>query len=220
MTQVEALAQIERLGLPLFETKDLAALLKVENSNANKIASRLAQTGLVIPIRRGRWALRSRLNKLAIPEHLTAPYPTYVSLQTALYHHGMISQIPAVTYAVSLARTRRYETPLGTISIHHVEPEFFFGYELDESGMVKMATPEKALIDVCYLSPTRSRLFKRLPEIEIPRRFSWNKTLAMASKIKSRARRTFVEHALATLRDSIKAGKRHRADRIRDSRAH
>jgi predicted transcriptional regulator of viral defense system len=210
MTQIEALSRIERLGLPLFETRDIAALLKVRNSNANKIASRLAQVGLIIPIRRGRWALRSRLNKLAIPEHLTAPYPTYVSLQTALYHHGMISQIPAVTYAVSLARTRRYDTPIGTISIHHVEPEFFFGYELDESGMVKVATPEKALVDVCYFSPTRSRLFKRLPEIEIPRRFSWNKTLAIASKIKSRARRTFVEHALATLRDSIKAGKRQR----------
>jgi hypothetical protein len=53
-----------------------------------------------------------------------------------------------------------------------------------------------------------------------PRRFSWNKTFAIASKIKSRARRTFVEHALATLHDSIKAGKHHRADRIRDSPAH
>jgi predicted transcriptional regulator of viral defense system len=203
MTQVEALAQIERLGLPLFETKDLAALLKVENSNANKIASRLAQTGLVIPIRRGRWALRSRLNKLAIPEHLTAPYPTYVSLQTALYHHGMISQIPAVAYAVSLARTRRYETPLGTISIHHVEPEFFFGYELDESGMVKMATPEKALVDVCYLSPTRSRLFVKLPEIEFPRGFSWKKAFEMTLEIRSPARRTFVESALLSMRNSV-----------------
>jgi predicted transcriptional regulator of viral defense system len=206
MTQIEALAKIERLGLPLFETKDLAALLKVEDSNANKIASRLAQTGLIVPIRRGRWALRRRLNKLAIPEHLTAPYPTYVSLQTALYHHGMISQIPAVTYAVSLARSRRYDTPIGTISIHHVEPEFFFGYELDESGIVKIATPEKALVDVYYLGPTRSRLFRTLPEIEFPRRFGWNKTFEIASKIKSRARRSFVERALTTLRDSMKAG--------------
>jgi predicted transcriptional regulator of viral defense system len=210
MTQIEALAKIERLGLPLFETKDLAALLKVENSNANKIASRLAQTGLIVPIRRGRWALRRRLNKLAIPEHLTAPYPTYVSLQTALYHHGMISQIPAVTYAVSLARSRRYDTPIGTISIHHVEPEFFFGYELDESGIVKIATPEKALVDVYYLSPTRSRLFTKLPEIEIPRQFDWNKTFEIASKLKSHARRSFIERALATLRDSMKAGKRRR----------
>ena len=210
MTQVEALARIERLGLPLFETKDIAALLKVENSNANKIASRLAHAGLLIPIRRGRWALRSRLNKLAIPEHLTAPYPTYVSLQTALYHHGMISQIPAVTYAVSLIRTRRYETPVGVFSIHHVEPEFFFGYELDESGIVKIATPEKALVDIYYLSPTRTRLFKSLPDIEFPARFSWTKTFQTASKIKSRARRTFVESALESMRDSTTPRKKAR----------
>jgi len=210
MTQVEALAKIERLDLSLFETRDLAALLKVENSNANKIASRLARTGFIVPIRRGRWALRRRLNKLAIPDHLTAPYPTYVSLQTALYHHGMISQIPAITYAVSLARTRRYDTPVGTISIHHVEAEFFFGFELDESGTVKMATPEKALVDVFYLSPTRSRLFKKLPEIEFPRRFRWSKTFEIASKIRSPARKRFVERALATLRDSAKTEKRRR----------
>jgi predicted transcriptional regulator of viral defense system len=210
MRPTETLAKLQALGQPLFETRDLAALLNVANSSATRTATRLAKTGMIVKLAQGKWALARDINRLAIPEHLTVPYPTYVSLQTALYHHGMISQIPAVTYAVSLARTRRYDTPIGTISIHHVEPEFFFGYELDESGMVKMATPEKALVDVCYLSPTRSRLFKRLPEIEIPRRFSWNKTLAMASKIKGRARRTFVERTLATLRDSIKAGKRHR----------
>jgi len=210
MRPTETLAKLQALGKPLFETRDLAALLNVANSSATRTATRLAKTGLIVKLAQGKWALGRDVNRLAIPEHLTAPYPTYVSLQTALYHYGMISQIPAVTYAVSLARTRRYDTPIGTISIHHVEPEFFFGYELDESGMVKVATPEKALVDVCYFSPTRSRLFKRLPEIEIPRRFSWNKTLTIASKIKSQARRTFVEHALATLRDSIKAGKGHR----------
>ena len=204
MTQIEALARIERLGLPLFETRDIAALLKVNNSNANKIASRLAQTGLIIPVKRGRWALRGRLNTLAIPEHLTAPYPAYISLQTALYHHGMISQVPAVTYAVSLARTKRYETPAGTFSIHHVDPAFFFGFDLDDSGMVKIAGPEKALVDLCYLGPTRSRLFVRLPEIEFPKKFSWQKTFAMAKKIGSGARRKFVERALTSLRNSAK----------------
>ena len=37
--------------------------------------------------------------------------------------------MPAVTYAVTLARTRRFVTPLGTVSLHHVQPAFFFGYE-------------------------------------------------------------------------------------------
>ena len=59
MTLVEALGKIEALGQSLFETKDVAALLGIENSNANKIVSRLAQGGLIIPIRRGTWALRT-----------------------------------------------------------------------------------------------------------------------------------------------------------------
>ena len=165
---------------------------------------------MIVKLSRGKWALARDVNRLAVPELLTSPFPSYISLQTALYHHGMISQIPALTYAVSLARTRRYNTPVGTVSIHHVEPEFFFGYDLNESGIVKIATPEKALVDLCYLSPTRNPLFKKLPEIELPNRFSWNKTSVIASKIKSRARRSFVERMLATLRDSIKAERRSR----------
>jgi len=206
MTQVEALAKIEALGQPFFETKDLAALLNVEHSNANKIAGRLAAAGLIVPLVRGKWAL-NRANKLAAAEHLTSPYPTYISLQSGLYHHGMISQIPSVTYAVSLARSRRYETPIGTFSIHHIDPDFFFGYEMDRSGTTKIAVPEKALLDVFYLSPTRSRLFVKLPEIEFPRKFSWPKAFDMAKQIKSVARRVFVEEALSSLRSSSRLAK-------------
>jgi predicted transcriptional regulator of viral defense system len=207
MTLVEAFAKIEALGQCFFETKDVAALLRVENSNANKIASRLARGGLILPIARGKWALRTRLNNLAIAEHLTSPYPAYVSLQSALYHHGLISQIPAVTYAVSIARTRRYQTPVGTFSIHHVAPDFFFGFDLDDSSTAKIATPEKALVDVFYLGPTKTRFFAKLPEIEYPQEFSWKKAFAMTAKIKGRARRTFVERALTSLRNSANPGK-------------
>lgn len=207
MTLVEALGKIEALGQPFFETKDVAALLGVENSNANKIVSRLAQGGLIIPIRRGKWALRTRLNKLAVAEHLTSPYPAYVSLQSALYHHGMISQIPAVTYVVSLARTRRYKTPVGTFSIHHVAPDFFFGYELDKTGRVKIASPEKALADMFYFSPTKTRLFVKLPELQLPRRFDWSKIFEMAQQIKSPARRQFVKERLTSIRRQLRPGR-------------
>jgi len=203
MTQVEALAKIEALDQPFFETKDLAALLNVEHSNANKIATRLARTGLIIALTRGKWAL-PRANRLAVPEHLTSPYPTYISLQTALYYHGMISQIPSVTYAVSLARSRQYGTVLGKFSIHHTDPDFFFGYEIDKTGSAKIATPEKALLDVFYLSPTRTRLFVKLPEIEFPREFSWRRAFDIAAQVKSRARRTFINESLMSMRGSKK----------------
>jgi predicted transcriptional regulator of viral defense system len=205
MTQVEALVKIEALGQPFFETKDIAALLAVEHSNANKIGARLARSGLIVPLIRGKWVLR-HANKLAIAEHLTSPYPAYVSLQSALFYHSMISQIPFVTYAVSLARSRRYETTIGTFSIHHIDPNFFFGYDLNPSGDAKIAVPEKALLDVLYLSPSRTRLFVRLPEIEFPSEFSWQTAFEMAARIKSRARRAFVKKSLSSMRQSSRLG--------------
>jgi predicted transcriptional regulator of viral defense system len=198
MTQVEALTKLERLNHPLFETRDLAALLNVERSNATKIATRLANAGLLVKVARGKWALRST-NRFAVAEHLTSPFPAYISLQSALYHYDMISQIPSVIYAVSLARPRRYETPLGVFSIHHVDPHFFFGYETDETGSAKIAIPEKALLDLFYFWPTRTRLFVDLPEIEFSKVFDWNKARRMARKIRSRSRRVMVEQALSNL---------------------
>ena len=44
---------------------------------------------------------------------LTAPFPAHISLHTALYHHGIVSQMPAAVYCMSPARSRVYDTPLG-----------------------------------------------------------------------------------------------------------
>lgn len=210
MNQLDALAKLQGLGQRFFETKDVAALLNAEESSATMIATRLTRAGFIIKLARGKWAFRRGLNALAVPEHLTAPFPSYVSLQSALYYHGIVSQIPAVTYAVSVGRTRRYDTPVGTFSIHHANPEFFFGFDLDRSGESKIALPEKALVDLFYFRPTRTRFFSALPELEIPKSFSWDKAFDMAGKIKGRARRTFVERALLSLRNSAKRRKQRR----------
>ena len=207
MTLLKALAKIEELGNPLFETKDVAAVLQVRESNATKIASRLAKGGFILKLSRGKWASHRKLNTLAVPEHLTSPYPSYISLQSALYLHGIISQIPAITYAVSLGRPRRYETPLGTFSIHHVNAEFFFGFELDRSGHAKIALPEKALVDQLYFSPTRTRLFAALPEVEIPKGFRWGRAFEMADKIRYRSRRALVEERLSRIRNMARKTK-------------
>src|SRR6267142_823583 len=45
---------------------------------------RLARTGLVRPVRRGIWALGDRPDPLVLGDYITAPYPSYVSLQTSL----------------------------------------------------------------------------------------------------------------------------------------
>jgi hypothetical protein len=104
----------------------------------------------------------------------------------------MISQIPAVLYAVSLARTKIHRTSLGTVSVHHVDPSFFFGFQPAEINAGKIATPEKALVDFLYLSPARSRLFRALPELEFPSGFKVREARKIIRRIHSIRRRNHV----------------------------
>ncbi len=195
MRLLDALSALQAMNAPVFETQDAAARLRISPANASKALARLAAAGHLVRLRRGTWAFPDRIDPLALPEYVTSPFPSYVSLQSALYLHGMISQVPAVTYAVSLARTRRVTTPLGVISIHHVDPSFFFGFNIVGDGG-RLATPEKALIDFLYLRPARSRLFRALPELELPRRFRSREARAIVRRIPSLRRRAFVTVAL------------------------
>ncbi len=193
MKLIEAYAALRQLNLPAISTKDVAAYLKINTNYANKLLSRIAQTKQIIRIRQGTWAFPD-LEPLILPSLLTDTFPAYISLQTALYYHGMISQIPDIIYAVSPARTRVYRTPIATVSIHHVQPSFFFGYtEKNSNGLLKIATPEKALIDLLYLSPAKSRLFSSLPELELPKKFDFKLASRMIRQISAPGRRTVVQ---------------------------
>lgn len=198
MNALEALRSLVAIDAPVFTTADAAIRLGVANGHASVILARLAASGQLIRLRRSVWAKAGGVDPLALPEYLTAPFPAYVSLQSALYLHGMISQVPAVTYAVSLARTRRFTTPMGTVSVHHVQPSFFFGFE-DAGHGGRLATPEKALVDFLYLTPARSQLFRALPELEWPKRFSVRRVRAIAGRVEPPRQRTLVTRKLEAL---------------------
>jgi len=199
MKAASALARLRGLGKRVVTTNDVTLALGVERSAATQTLKRLAAEGLLKKIRHGLWSVDPALDPLLLPEYLTAPLPSYVSFQSALYLRGMVSQVPEVIYVASLAQTRRVKTALGAFSIHRLAPTFFGGYEtLPESG-VRLATPEKALIDTLYLGPTRSRMFAHLPEIEIPKGFDRRKAREWIARIPVGPRRTSVERRLDRL---------------------
>jgi predicted transcriptional regulator of viral defense system len=201
MNASEALWRLKSLRVPAATTADAAAVLGVSSGAASQALRRLAASGLVTPVRKGTWALVENPDPLAFAEYVTAPYPSYLSLQTALSRHGMIEQIPSMIFVVSLARSARIETGLGTYSVHHVQPSFFDGFETVRDSSIKLATPEKALVDFLYLSPTRGRLFAALPEIEMPRGFKRSVAREWIKRIPSQRLRTIVRRRLVeTLR--------------------
>jgi len=204
MKLVDVHKKLRELNVPVFQTSDAAACLDIDRAHASKLLGRLASSGHIVHLSQGLWAFEDKVETLALPQYFTKPFPSYVSLQSALYYHGMISQIPAVTYAVSIGRTKKYKTPLGVFSIHHVSPSFFFGFKSMGKDIAKMASPEKSLIDFFYLSPAKSRLFKALPELELPQIFSTKKAYKIIDRIKSKRRKSLVMKSFLEAKQQFK----------------
>jgi len=120
--------------------------------------SRWVTSGRLIRIHKGWYTLREpfrhvRLDLNAIA--CTIKRGTYVSLQSALAHHGMIPEYVAETTCVTTGRPLSIDSPVGRIGYRHVKREVFFGYRQEVSGKQEayIASPEKALLDLFYLTP-------------------------------------------------------------------
>jgi len=197
MKLIDVYTKLKQLNLPVIQTNDVAAYLDINVNHANKLLSRISETAQLIHIKHGLW-LFPDTDALVLPGFLTAPFPSYISLQTALYFHNMISQIPNIIYAVSVGRAKIYKTPMATVSIHHIHPSFYFGYEEKGiNGLLKIASPEKALLDIFYLSQTKTRLFKALPEVKLPKNFKMAVANRMIEKITSVRKRTLVQRSFS-----------------------
>lgn len=123
MRPSDAYARLLDLGVATVETADVATVLRVTTSAATKLLGRLAAAKLILRLRSGLWLLaRSAPDPYSLAEAITAPMSSYVSLQTALYLHGMIEQVPGVIYVASLARTQKITTSVGVFSVHHSLP--------------------------------------------------------------------------------------------------
>ncbi|MDW8319275.1 MAG: hypothetical protein RMN53_15705 [Anaerolineae bacterium] len=143
---------------PIFETGLLLAGA-VEPAAVQRQLARWTAAGKLYQLRRGVYAL-------APPYQKVKPHPfavanalvrgSYVSLQAALAHYGLIPEYTPVVTSVCGRRPGRWETPLGTFVYHHVKAAWRHGYRLLDLGAGQralVATPEKALLDLVYLQP-------------------------------------------------------------------
>lgn len=143
---------------PVFETGLLLAG-EVDPNDVRRQLSRWVKAGRLFQLRRGLYALAPPFQKVKPHPFLIANRlrrGSYVSLQSALAHYGLIPEGAPVTTGVAMARPGRWETPLGVYEFRHIKAELFFGYRLIEVSAGQrafVATPEKALLDLTYLHP-------------------------------------------------------------------
>jgi len=145
--------RLRALGNMPFGHGVLMSLLTDYRRPNDKIASWLAGGGIVA-LRRGLYVLGQDLRDKPVSMPLVANLlygPSYVSLDFALSHHGLIPEGVATVMSVTTRRTRVYTTPLGLFSYAHLPPALYSPgicqAENSDGTFYLLATPAKALCD-------------------------------------------------------------------------
>lgn len=173
MNATQLIQHLKKNSLRVFTTAGAVTLTNSSPSTTVKLLGRLARDKILLRLKRGVWvnllAPSFRLEE-ALP-FLTAPWPSYVSLYSALSEHGLITEIPTRIFAASSGRPVRFKTPLGEIDVHHLPPKVMWGFEMRISGAgsFPIAIAEKAYLDTLYLasiprSPIQRPIFRHRPK--------------------------------------------------------
>jgi len=136
-----------------------------DSAYGKKTITKLVKNGWLIRIKRGTYALSDFNNRgfLSLSPYLVANLlveKSYVSFEAALSYYGMFDQLTEKVVSVS---QRQYKTvKLGSLKYSFVKAKnkSFFGWQtkIIENSNVRIATPEKSLIDIVQFHKSKYSL--------------------------------------------------------------
>jgi predicted transcriptional regulator of viral defense system len=139
----------------------LAALSGMEREYARKRISQLADQGWLVRVKKGLYALADissrgflRLSQYTVAQLLVGD--SYVSFEAALQYHGLYDQLQQAIRSVACKQHKTTEVGGSTYRFIKTKEAFFYGWEtvMIEGRQVKMATAEKALLDLLIFERT------------------------------------------------------------------
>lgn len=155
MKFVDLLEKVSKL--PAFTVRFLSA-----GENLPQIRLQLdrwGKDGRIIKLHKGLYTLAEPYRKVPCEPFSIAKnlkHASYVSLYSALSWYGMIPEFVPTVASITTGRPQTIETPLGRFEFRHVSKKYFWGYkqvELKFEQTTFIAHPEKALLDLIYLTP-------------------------------------------------------------------
>jgi predicted transcriptional regulator of viral defense system len=161
---MDLVRQLARFDKPFWSVADLEKVLAYGTRKSLLVAlHRLTASGTLERVRRGYYRVAARpADEAALANVLYRP--SYLSFESALARHGILSQVP---YTMTFATTRRSNRmTIGgrEAEFRQIKKELFFGYTLE--GGLYVAEPEKALLDELYMM-ARGRAEVPLEELRL-----------------------------------------------------
>lgn len=142
----------DQVRTDVLDYQQLVASLHEYAKPRDRISALLAD-GSIIRLRKGLYVFGDRYRRAPLSRELLANLiygPSYVSLDYALSHYGMIPERVENVTSVTTGENRRFTTPLGVFTYRPLaQRRYAPGVHWSGEGDARylMASPEKALVD-------------------------------------------------------------------------
>ena len=117
-------------------------------STLHRLANDLVKSEILGKLERGKYYI----NDMRVDDFTKANIfysPSYISFETALNHHGVLSQFPYETTSATPKKSKSKIVDEKLYSYTQIKKSLFWGYM--KQGNYLIAEPEKALLDQLYL---------------------------------------------------------------------
>lgn len=151
LNRLEVEEKLKSLNLLVFTPREFRDIFGVKKNTVSLFIKRNLKSGLFIKLRNGFYVLTdSNPSYYFLANKLYQP--SYISLEKALSHYGIIPETVYSITSITTKPTREFKTPKGIFSYQRIKKEAFVGYEPKDIGgtTVFFAEPEKALADYLY----------------------------------------------------------------------
>lgn len=149
----------KRVPFEEFDYQVLLDSLKDYKKPRDKISG-LLKRGDIIRVKKGLYVFGDDYRKGPISLEVLANLiygPSYISREYALSYYGLIPEAVYLVTSMTLGKNKWFETPVGNFDYHALKQERYrIGIQLekvDERRHVLIASKEKALADLIYLTP-------------------------------------------------------------------
>lgn len=148
MNILEIIKTLKKSRVNILTFSDIKKLLDISADNtACKTIEKLVKKDVLKRLKKGLYIFEPEKSD----DFETANYlysPSYISLESALNHYGILPQFPFTITSVTLRKTKTLENQDKEFEFVHIKRDLFWGYEKDAHHLI--ATPEKALLDEIY----------------------------------------------------------------------
>lgn len=163
MRGVDLIKELQATGKDFFTLPDIEKVTGLDRESLHVSLHRLAKRGAIQRAMRGIYVIPGsspRVERIAGQLY----FPCYLSFESALSRFGVLNLVPySLTFATT-NKTKTLDILERRVDYRQIQPDLFFGFDMEDGYYI--AKPEKALLDLAYLS-TLGKAVLPMEELEL-----------------------------------------------------